>query len=411
MVSGAGALPAQTIIHTVGPQVPGGRMSVAHCEALATCYTASLDAAAALALRTVAFPCISTGLFGAPEERSAQVAVAAVRAWLESHASGSVEHVVLVAYTDGNERALAAALGVDERQIEATIVDRSTALARQTARAIADADVVIVTGGAGMSAAAGVDYTDTELHARFFPDMVDRGFTCMYDYIGRDIPGSDVKWGFYARQVGHVRYGTEMIVNDTYDRLRSLVGDKRYFCVTSNVDGLLHRLGHFDSDRVWERQGTYSLLQCKQLDCQTTWPTRPEFDRLAAALTDDGRTTAPAPRCPTCGSDNVFMQVRGGAWFTEEPQEAQRVAYQQFVASLGATDRIVVLELGSGFNTPTVIRVPNERFVARHPHATLVRVSVDHADVPDTIADRSICVAQDIHEFLTKTDEHLEKIK
>jgi O-acetyl-ADP-ribose deacetylase (regulator of RNase III) len=70
-------LPARFIIHTVGPVWRGGD-SGEHAT-LASCYRASLAVADEIGARTVAFPAISTGVYGYPPEQAAEVAVAAVR--------------------------------------------------------------------------------------------------------------------------------------------------------------------------------------------------------------------------------------------------------------------------------------------------------------------------------------------
>jgi O-acetyl-ADP-ribose deacetylase len=71
-------LPARFVVHTVGPVWRGGRNGEA--ELLASCYRRSLEVAAARGARTIAFPGISTGVYGYPVERAAAVAVSAVRA-------------------------------------------------------------------------------------------------------------------------------------------------------------------------------------------------------------------------------------------------------------------------------------------------------------------------------------------
>jgi O-acetyl-ADP-ribose deacetylase len=73
-------LPARFVIHTVGPVWRGGLHGEA--ELLASCYRRSLELAAQHALRSIAFPSISTGVYGYPIERAAAVAVAEVAAAL-----------------------------------------------------------------------------------------------------------------------------------------------------------------------------------------------------------------------------------------------------------------------------------------------------------------------------------------
>jgi O-acetyl-ADP-ribose deacetylase (regulator of RNase III) len=86
-------LPARYIIHTVGPVWQGG--DVGEAATLASCYRSVLAVADEVGARTVAFPAISTGVFGYPPEQAAAVAVTTVRA-----ADTDVTLVRLVAFDD-----------------------------------------------------------------------------------------------------------------------------------------------------------------------------------------------------------------------------------------------------------------------------------------------------------------------
>jgi len=90
-------LPARWVIHTVGPVWRGGADGEA--ELLASCYRRSLEVADELGARSVAFPAISTGVYGYPAEEAATIAVETIRS-----ASTSAALVRLVAFDDRTRR-------------------------------------------------------------------------------------------------------------------------------------------------------------------------------------------------------------------------------------------------------------------------------------------------------------------
>lgn len=102
-------LPARHIIHTVGPVWHGG--SRGEPALLAACYRRSLELAATNGIRTVAFPSISTGVYGYPIELAAEVAVTAVRESLRELAS--LQEVIFCCFSPADllvyQRLLAAA--------------------------------------------------------------------------------------------------------------------------------------------------------------------------------------------------------------------------------------------------------------------------------------------------------------
>ena len=91
-------LPARYIIHTVGPVWHGGRQG--EPDLLASCYRRSLELAAAHGIATLAFPSISTGIYGYPIEQAALVAVATVRHSLELFTT--IREVVFCCFAPGD---------------------------------------------------------------------------------------------------------------------------------------------------------------------------------------------------------------------------------------------------------------------------------------------------------------------
>ena len=112
------ALPARHIIHTVGPVWQGG--SSGEEGQLQACYTNSLALADAHKLKSIAFPLISSGVFGYPKEAAMQVAVATIRAYLQDH-----DILVYLVFFDteanllGSQRYQDIARHIDDRYVQA----------------------------------------------------------------------------------------------------------------------------------------------------------------------------------------------------------------------------------------------------------------------------------------------------
>lgn len=103
-------LPARWVIHTVGPFWRGGNRGEA--AILASAYRRSLEEAERLGAASVAFPAVSTGVYGYPRDEAAAVAVAAVRAYMDGHPASSVRSVVLCCFSEASAEAHRRALAL-----------------------------------------------------------------------------------------------------------------------------------------------------------------------------------------------------------------------------------------------------------------------------------------------------------
>lgn len=102
-------LPAKYVIHTVGPVWHGGDRR--EDELLASCYRRALELAAAHGLQSIAFPGISTGVYGFPVERAARIALREIRTFLDAHELP--ERVICVCFGADTRR-------IYERELAAT---------------------------------------------------------------------------------------------------------------------------------------------------------------------------------------------------------------------------------------------------------------------------------------------------
>jgi O-acetyl-ADP-ribose deacetylase (regulator of RNase III) len=99
-MTGGYGLPARFVIHTVGPVWQGG--TAGEADLLAGCYRRSLELAAQHGLERIAFPAISTGVYGYPMVPATRIAVSTARDFLSSHKTGI--HVVFCCFSEKDLR-------------------------------------------------------------------------------------------------------------------------------------------------------------------------------------------------------------------------------------------------------------------------------------------------------------------
>ncbi len=98
VITTAGKLPANFVIHTVGPVWHGGKNNEE--ELLADCYTNSLKIAVEKGCKTIAFPNISTGIYHFPKDKAADISINSILAFLKNNQS--IENVLLVCFDEEN---------------------------------------------------------------------------------------------------------------------------------------------------------------------------------------------------------------------------------------------------------------------------------------------------------------------
>jgi O-acetyl-ADP-ribose deacetylase (regulator of RNase III) len=101
VITTGGKLPAKKVIHTVGPVWRNGSNN--EREQLSNCYFNSLDLAEKHGLRTVAFPNISTGVYGFPKREAAEIAVATTQRFIADHLN-AFDEIIFVCFDEENYR-------------------------------------------------------------------------------------------------------------------------------------------------------------------------------------------------------------------------------------------------------------------------------------------------------------------
>jgi len=109
VITSAGNLPCKYVIHTVGPVWQGGSNNEE--KLLARAYYNSMALAKKKKIKTIAFPNISTGVYGFPKQRAAEIAVQEVKNFLDMN--GYIEKVIFVCFEDANYKIYKNILGID----------------------------------------------------------------------------------------------------------------------------------------------------------------------------------------------------------------------------------------------------------------------------------------------------------
>ncbi|THU91908.1 macro domain-like protein [Dendrothele bispora CBS 962.96] len=386
-------LPAEYVLHTVGPIVSDDQPNEEQKQDLQSCYRACLEEAEKLQSintqgKTVAFCCISTGMFGYPPALAVPVAVSTVIGYFEAHPNSTIAKVIFNVFSSSDYdlyldhfRSL-----TKNAQLSLPIPKPYYAPLEKAISLICSADALLIFGGAGLSASCGLDYTSHRLFSTHFAATALRtGARSLYELFGYQFPTQRDKWGYYF---SHLSFASSWPLHNppAYDNLKELVSyfdDEDLFVRTSNADGLFRRHG-FDVNHLSTPQGDYTWLQCVESCTEdSVFPMQPFLD-VARPYLDTSEQTLSSddaiPKCPKCQGD-MFMCVRADSSFNDVRFREGERRFTKFLLSCRERKRnLVVLEIGAGWNTPSVLRWVSESLV-EDKVAKLVRVGLKGSEM------------------------------
>ena len=257
---------------------------------------------------------------------------------------------------------------------------------------IKEADCIVIGAGAGLSTSAGVNY-GTKDFDKLFPELVKKyGFTDMYKSSFYDFATEEERWSYWAKHINYLCIGRD--AENVYKDLFELVKNKDYFVLTTNVDRQFLKSG-FDKEKVFEVQGALTKIQCARACHNKLYD---NTDMIKEMLKEDKDCRIPSrlvPKCPVCGG-NMEVNLRKDNFFVEDDYWYEHEkSFQEFIND-NKKKKILFLELGSGFNTPSIIRYPFEELTYKLKNAYLIRVNDKYAFVPNDIEDKALEVEDDI---------------
>ena len=270
----------------------------------------------------------------------------------------------------------------------------------RAAKNIRNTDCVIIGAGAGASTAAGIQYGGkrfTDNFAEFIKKYGEYYMTDMYAAGFYPYPSEEAKWGYWSKHALMNRFDPPAL--PLYTELYDIVKNKEYFVLTTNVDHQFYKAG-FDEKRIFATQGDYGKIQCQKACHPKTYDAKDLFRKMDKARRDCLIPSELVPKCPVCGG-NMAMNLRCDNYFVED--EAWHEAADRYAGFLeqNKDKKVVLLELGVGFNTPIIIRFPFEKMVRENSSYSLIRMNMDEAVVPESFGKRAIGIGGDMAKAIT----------
>ncbi len=260
---------------------------------------------------------------------------------------------------------------------------------------IASSDKILIGAGAGLSAAAGFEYGGKTFMDNFAYMYNLYGYTDMYSAGFHPFDTNLEKWAYWAKFIKLNRYsGVKMLYKDLY----KLVGAKDYFVLTTNVDHQFQLAG-FDKKRLFYTQGDYGLFQCSVPCHNKTYDNEKIINEMVLKEKNHKIPENLVPRCPVCGKE-METNLRSDDNFVED--EGWRKAlnnYQNYMKE-AKNKKVLLFELGVGYNTPVIIKYPFWRFTKENKNAFYVSVNLDDDYVPTEIKERSISLNMNIKDLI-----------
>lgn len=272
----------------------------------------------------------------------------------------------------------------------------------KAAQMIKEADYVLMGAGAGLSTAAGAVYGGKWFQENFkefqekygngpyMQDMYSAGF---YPY-----PDEESFWGYWSKQAKLA--GIELDVTPLYKELLRLLRDKQTFCLSTNADGQFEKAG-YPKEQIFCTQGDYFHIQCAKGCHKKTYNAVKLFHQMDQARKDCKIPTYMVPKCPQCGGP-MNMNLRCDQYFVEDKSwhEAEKRFGDFLTKALKSKKKLLLLELGVGFNTPTIIRFPFEKLTKENKQVTLLRLNLTEDIIPQSLESKAIGINKDIKQTI-----------
>ena len=262
---------------------------------------------------------------------------------------------------------------------------------------INESNAIVIGAGAGLSTAAGFEYGGTYFLDNFSDIYEKYGYKDMYSAGFHNFKTSEEKWGYWSRFIYLQRYKEG--AKPLYKTLLDIVRNKNYFVITTNVDHQF-QLSGFDKNRLFYTQGDYGLFQCSVPCHNKTYDNKDIIYKMINNLKDGLIPSNLIPKCPICGEE-MATNLRSDDRFVEDDGWLKASHnYEHFLLN-NKDKKILFLELGVGWNTPSIIKFPFIKMTYEFKSAFYVCINKGYNQIPEEIEDKSIIINDDISKIIS----------
>lgn len=272
---------------------------------------------------------------------------------------------------------------------------------------LSEAETIVIGAGSGLSTSAGFTYSGERFEKYFSDFAVKYGFHDMYSGGFTPFESLEEHWAYWSRYIMINRYMDPP--KPVYKDLFSLVKDKDYFVITTNVDHCFQKAG-FDKNRLFYTQGDYGLFQCSEPCHEKTYDNEKQIRAMWEFRDEMKVPTELVPRCTVCRKP-MSMNLRADHTFvTDKGWHKASKQYDKFLQTRNiikngeqeGDGKVLFFELGVGGNTPRIIKYPFWQMTEKNSNAGYACINFGEAAVPPKIEKQSICINDDIGEVLKK---------
>ena len=259
-------------------------------------------------------------------------------------------------------------------------------------KAVQNAEYILIGAGAGLSASAGLSYSGERFEKQFADFIKKYGVEDMYSATFYPYKTQEELWAYWARHIAANRWDVPAL--PLYKELLKLIQDRDYFVITTNVDAQFEKAG-FSMERFFAIQGDYGFFQCAKGCHSKLYRNEAAVREMIENAVDLKIPSSLVPKCPICGGD-MSVHVRKDEYFVEnEVWRQNHTRYSDYIKKV-LDKKLVLLELGVGYNTPGIIRFPFEQITYQNVDATLVRFNRDYPNGAKENIRRTVAFTEDI---------------